>query len=76
MTVSELIDILSAFDHDAEVLISHIGSDYARTQIANPVSSVAPQVVVHSAYHETWKVSEDQDDVEPDDESKEAVVIE
>lgn len=75
MTVAELIDILSAFDDDAEVLISHVASDYLRTQVANPVSSVSPQVVVHSAYHETWTVQEDQE-ADHEDESKEAVVIE
>lgn len=74
MKVSELIADLECYPADAEVHFAYGAGDYWRTTLAPKVTRVFEGEVVHTDYHNTFKLVEDRPDYE--DECITVVVIE
>lgn len=74
MKVSELIEQLGFYPEDAEVHFAYGAGDYWRTVVTPKVSRVFEGTVVHTDYHNTYKLVEDECDA--DDECINVVVIE
>jgi hypothetical protein len=56
MTVRDLIDRLSEFNPDAEILLGYPSGDYWRTEIAKPIDDVYDGIVEYSSYHKCDKI--------------------
>lgn len=76
MTKAELIQALACFENDDEVRIGCPSGDYWGTFLAREVKSVEKADVTESAYHNTFKVVDDDkmDNYEPD-ELKKVILI-
>jgi len=61
MKVSELIEILSRYDQEADVHFAYGYGDHWRTQVAPAISQVFDGVVEYSDYHQMDKLVEDED---------------
>lgn len=61
MKVSELIDILSRYDQEADVHFAYGYGDHWRTTVAPAISQVFDGVVEYSDYHQMDKLVEDED---------------
>ena len=61
MKVSELIDILSRYDQEADVHFAYGYGDHWRTTVAPAISQVFDGVVEYSNYHQMDKLVEDED---------------
>ena len=61
LTVQELIDMLSEYDPQAEVMVQHQAGDYWRTPLASNVTDVDLVEVNYSSYHRQDKVVDDED---------------
>lgn len=76
MTKAEIIQALRCFEDNEEVRIGCPSGDYWGTFLAREVTSVETAEVTESAYHNTFKVVDDdkRDNYEPD-ELKKVILI-
>jgi hypothetical protein len=76
MTVQQIIDALSQFDPDTEVMTAAPSHDYWGTVTANKVGTIDTANVTYSDYHNTHKVVDDEKIYNYDgDEVKEVVLL-
>ena len=61
MTVGELKEQLEGFDEKTEVVFSYPSGDYWNTTVAKDIDDVEEGSVTYSAYHNTYKVLNDDD---------------
>lgn len=66
MNVRELREMLEMFDDEMEVVFARDSKDYWRTTVADSLEDVVDGVVEHSAYHNQYKLVEDEDGNMPD----------
>lgn len=64
MTVAELREELERFDDETEVMFAYDYGDHPHTIVADSIAEVDNGTVVWSSYHRTYKVAEDEDEVE------------
>lgn len=62
LTVKELIEELQGFPDDAPVHLGYGYGDRVRTTCADGVMNVEQKEVVYSEYHQTFKVTERDED--------------
>lgn len=62
MTVKELIEELQGFPPDAPVHLAYGYGDRVRTTCADGVATVGQDSLVYSEYHNTFKVTERDED--------------
>ena len=63
MTVSDLIDELSNYDEDMEVMFAYDYGDHVHTTVAEGVTGVFEETVEYSEYHRSYRViDEDEED--------------
>ena len=75
MTVSELKDYLEGFDDDTEVYFAYPSGDYWHTTCANKVKEADMGVVTYSGYHQTYKVVDDNERCDENDELKDVIIL-
>lgn len=76
MTKAELIASLRCFDDNDEVRIGCPSGDYWGTFLAREINSVEEADVTESAYHNTFKVvDEDRKDKYESDELKKVILL-
>jgi hypothetical protein len=56
LTVGELIETLSSFEHNMPVVVSMPSRDYWKTELAVPVGTVGETTVEYSDYHQQLKI--------------------
>ena len=74
MKVGELIAALEDFDANDEVHFSYNYGDYGRTMVAPSVESVDQLSVIHSSYHNTYRLA-DEDEEERGKDTRCVVVL-
>jgi hypothetical protein len=62
MKVSELIEALSNLDPDSEVFMGQPSHDYWSSELAVPIDNIRGVQIKWSAYHETNKIVDFNDD--------------
>jgi hypothetical protein len=62
MKVSELVEMLSRFNQEADVHFSYGYGDYWRTEVAPAVCQVYDGMVAYSEYHQMDKLIQDDSD--------------
>lgn len=74
MKVRELINSLSKFDDDMEVVVQADSNDYWHTQLALNIYRVSTELCVHSVRHDSLKLATLDKESDSDD-AREYVVI-
>lgn len=62
MKVKELIEELKQFDREAEVHFSYNYGDHWRTQVAPVVETIDELPIIHSSYHNTYRLADDEEE--------------
>ena len=75
MKVSELIELLSDMDQDADVHFCYDYNDHWRTTVAPKVGQVFEADITYSEYHRMPKLVEDAGDLDEDATLNNVVVI-
>lgn len=67
MKVKDLIRSLETQDPEAEVRMSYDYGDYVHTMVAAKIRGVEEMTVKYSQYHNEYRVTDDDEEVNPDD---------